>query len=141
MERDPGLAIDKIIDEKQPERFYAFCSQDYTHVVKMTRLWKTLAKPLADLGVLKETDLTALEMLCVHYGVVRESVRDLEKDGLTTEGMYGSVKKHPSASVFVENSRMLKAYLTEFGLTPSSRVRIKADPEETKTLAQILMKM
>lgn len=103
------------------------------------RLWRDLAGPLADMGVLKETDLTALEMLCLHYSVVRQAFDVVKTQGLTVFAGEGGLKKHPAASVFRENSAALKSYLVEFGLTPASRVKVKADNgEKEKSLAEIL---
>lgn len=116
-------------------------------------LWRALAPQLADMGVLKATDLAALEVLCLHYAVTRRAWATIDREGLTVENsvlidpadpgagtVVLSVKKHPAASVFRENAMAFKGFATEFGLTPSSRVRIKAEPvDKEKSLAEILM--
>lgn len=103
------------------------------------RLWRALAPVLQEMGVLSEGDLPALEMLCLHYSVARDAVTMLEEDGLTVDTVQGGVKKHPAAAVLVENSRLLRAYLSDFGLTPASRVRLKVDPDEKEqSLAELL---
>ncbi len=106
------------------------------------RLWRALAGQLTRLGVLKATDLPALEMLCLHYAVARQAWEIVDEEGIEVEQetLTGTIiKKRPAASVFRENSMAFKSYLTEFGLTPSSRVRIKADGQEKeKTLAELL---
>lgn len=115
-------------------------------------LWKSLAPQLAQLGVLKSTDLAALEVLCLHYAVTRRAWKIIDEEGLTVENsvlvdpadpgagtVVLTVKKHPAASVFRENAMAFKGFATEFGLTPSSRVRIKAEPTtQEPTLADIL---
>jgi P27 family predicted phage terminase small subunit len=121
------------------------------------RLWRALAPMLANLKVLTEADLPALEMLCLHYAVARAALKEMLQDGrveieddqghrytisegiaVTAMGITG-VKKHPAASVFRENSTAFRMYLTEFGLTPASRVRLKMDGgEEEKSLAEML---
>lgn len=116
-------------------------------------LWRALAPQLSDLGVLKSTDLPALEVLCLHYAMVRRAWKILDEQGSTVENLVlvdesdpsaGTitlgVKKHPAAGVFRENAMAFKGFLTEFGLTPSSRVRIKAEPVAKElSLADILM--
>ena len=103
------------------------------------QLWRVLAGQLEALGVLKSTDLVALEILCLHYAVVRMAFETIESEGLTAETGQSGLKKHPAAGIFRENSAAFKSYLIEFGLTPSSRVKIKAEPAETeKTLADLL---
>jgi P27 family predicted phage terminase small subunit len=108
------------------------------------RLWKSLAPMLARLNVLTEADLPALEMTCLHYAVARAALDEMLADGedgkmaVSTESVTG-IKKHPAASVFRENSTAFRMYLTEFGLTPASRVRLKMDSgEEEKSLAEML---
>lgn len=103
-------------------------------------MWDILAPMLADLGVLKATDLPALEMTCLHYGLARKAWRALDKAGLTTRTA-DSIKAHPAAGIFLGNSRAFKSYLTEFGLTPSSRSRmpVSADGQQKeKSLAEML---
>jgi P27 family predicted phage terminase small subunit len=104
------------------------------------RLWRVIAPMLDRLGVLTEADVPALEMLCLHYAVVRMAWEELERDGsVVAEGVMGGIKKHPAVSVLRENSLAFRAYLTEFGMTPSSRVRVKAgDGEKDKSLAELL---
>jgi P27 family predicted phage terminase small subunit len=120
-------------------------------------LWRALAGHMAELGVLKVTDLPALEMLCLHYAVARAALAQMLTDGrveveneqgerfVVSEGIAVTIdsavglKKHPAATVLKENSLAFKAYLTEFGLTPSSRVRIKVEGgEKEPSLAELL---
>lgn len=106
------------------------------------RLWRALAPYLVDLGVMKVTDEPAFEMLCLHYAVARAALDELwGEDGsikVTALTSFGDEKKHPAASVLRENSMAFKGYLAEFGLTPSSRVRIKAEPGRELSLAEML---
>jgi P27 family predicted phage terminase small subunit len=121
-------------------------------------LWRALAPQLAAAGVLKQPDRPALEMLCLHYAVVRAALAQMLKDGRVevenAEGQLFTVsdgelaivvpvgegfKKHPAATVLRENSLAFKSYLAEFGLTPSSRVRIHVDTgEREQSLAEAL---
>lgn len=121
-------------------------------------LWRALAPQLARAGVLKKTDLPALEMLCLHYAVARAALEKMLTDGkVEVEDAEGrlytvsddrlavvadtkdGIKKHPAVSVLRENSLAFRGYLAEFGLTPSSRVRIQTDSGEREpTLAEML---
>lgn len=141
LEGNPGK---RPLNENEPQYREANVRVPYGRLPEESRrLWKTLAEPLAELGVLKETDLPAFEMLCLHYAVARAGLAEMLADGLgegiavSTEGM-GGIKKHPAASVFRDNSIAFKSYLAEFGLTPSSRVKIRAEPAKELTLAELL---
>ena len=103
------------------------------------RLWKALAGPLARMGVLTEFDLPAFEMLCLHYSLARDAFEIVDKLGLFVKDRDDQPRKNPAMQLFRDNSASYRAYLTEFGLTPSSRVRIKASPmEDDRSLADIL---
>ena len=105
------------------------------------RVWKQLARPLADMGVLTEVDLIAFEMLCLHYATARQAADILNKLGLFVKDKNdpNEPRKNPAAQIFRDNSKHLLSYLAEFGLTPSSRVRIKAiEKVDDRSLAEIL---
>ncbi len=103
------------------------------------RLWKSLAGPLTQMGVLTEVDLPAFEMLCLHYAMARDAFEIVNKLGLFVKDRDGQPRKNPAMQLFRDNSASYRAYVTEFGLTPSSRVKIKAEPlGEDKSLADIL---
>ena len=87
---------------------------------------------------MKDTDLPAFEMLCLHYSLARQAWQMVEDEGITADTRDG-IKKHPAVSVFRENSMMFKSYLVEFGLTPAARVKVKSDSgEKEKSLADLL---
>ena len=105
------------------------------------RVWKTLAKPLEEMGVLTEFDLIAFEMLCLHYATARQAADILNALGLFVKDKNdpNEPRKNPAAQIFRDNSKHLLSYLAEFGLTPSSRVRIKAiEKVDDRSLAEIL---
>ena len=105
------------------------------------RVWKQLARPLEEMGVLTEVDLIAFEMLCLHYAITRQAADILNLLGLFVKDKNDpdEPRKNPAAQIFRDNSKHLLAYLTEFGLTPSSRVRIHAiERVDERSLADIL---
>jgi P27 family predicted phage terminase small subunit len=104
-------------------------------------LWRVLAPMLSDAGVLRETDKTALTALCLHFWLVRRAAEAIRREGITVavETASGVVmRRNPATAILAENSTALRSYLAEFGLTPSSRVRVRAAPAREKTLAELL---
>jgi P27 family predicted phage terminase small subunit len=56
-----------------------------------------------------------------------------------TKDEHGLDRKHPALQVLRDNSGAFRAYAAEFGMTPSSRSRVRADaPEEQMSLADAL---
>lgn len=92
--------------------------------------WKKLAQTLDDLGVLSQTDLSALEQCCETYARIRRLRAEIKKLGGTA---YESVKEsgevlwkaYPQVAQLERAETNHKAYLSEIGLTPSSRSKVQ----------------
>jgi len=102
-------------------------------------LWKKLAPRLLDLGILTEVDLPAFEMMCLHYALARDAFEVVDKLGLFVKDRENAPRKNPAMQLFRDNSAAFKAYMIEFGMTPSSRSRIEANPiDDEPSLADLL---
>jgi len=95
--------------------------------------WKRLAPALERLGLLTIIDEMAFAGLCVSYALWKSSVEFIKKNGTTyripktnKEGKVISVYIAAFPEVVIANNALnfIKAFATEFGLTPSSRGRI-----------------
>ena len=95
--------------------------------------WTRVTKELADLTVLAKTDRAALQHYCETWELRSIALADVQKNGCfyTTIDQGGNVirKRNPADVAFLEYSRLCHKYLTEFGLTPSSRTRIQIEKE------------
>ena len=91
--------------------------------------WKRVVPELYNLGLLTKIDTTALEAYCQCYARWREAEEQLKVECTKTDSGYES----PSAYINIANkySKEMRAYLTEFGMTPSSRSRIGVDKPDT----------
>lgn len=105
------------------------------------KFWSQHAPEMERLQVLTGIDSAAFQLMAEHYAIAVQAAQELHKGGLTVKGKDG-VKKNPLAQVFKDNALAFKAFATEFGMTPSSRTRLKV-PEEAEqlTLAEQLFKM
>lgn len=93
--------------------------------------WFRLGRKLYRLGLLTDIDLSAFGAYCDQYALWIEA-----KEQVRT---YGTVLIAPKTGLFSQSpylaiangavERMMK-YLVEFGMTPSSRSRIQALPQE-----------
>lgn len=90
--------------------------------------WQHKSLLLAKMGVLTEADDTALAAYCVQYE------RFVRAEQALADGVYTEVTTNGNeiakALVGVSNraAELMKKFLVEFGLTPSSRTRISANP-------------
>jgi P27 family predicted phage terminase small subunit len=89
-------------------------------------------------GVLTRADAIAVEMLCEAYGDYLGARDDIEAFGgnyYETRNQAGAVmhRAHPAVAVMRDADRRIRAWLAEFGMTPSARTRVNAAPEDGGT--------
>jgi P27 family predicted phage terminase small subunit len=93
-----------------------------------TQEWLRVVPLLDAAGVLTEADVSALRAYCLAYQTFEIAAKAVEVEGITAVGHNGGVSTNPSFRVMKEAGLLMHRYLTEFGLTPSSRSRVKANP-------------
>lgn len=107
------------------------------------RWWEMLSPMLLRLKVLTEADQLALALLCEQAVQADEATRLLRKSGIMVKKqLYDrSGKKmgqapviNPAFKIQVESFKQLKAFLTEFGITPASRAKVTkmVEPSQLK---------
>jgi P27 family predicted phage terminase small subunit len=101
------------------------------------KFWHTYWPILEERGVLTIADLAAFEMMCIHYESFIQVTMQINQEGRTVEDEKGNLRKHPLLQVQRDSSKAWREYALEFGLTPSSRARLKV-PEAQMNLAEIL---
>lgn len=110
--------------------------------------WKRIVPELERLGLISLIDLAALASYCVAYSEVEEATRTLEKEGricvwsiFDKQGVKVGerLKAHPAVQMQRDAARLVKQFISEFGLTPASRSRVQgvgsgeeADPRAGK---------
>lgn len=104
------------------------------------KFWDEYSPELARLEILTGVDSAAFRLMAEHLGFAIQAAKQLHESGLTVETKEGT-KKNPLAQVFKDNSLAYKAYAAEFGMTPSSRTRLKMPAEaEQLSLAEQLFR-
>lgn len=92
--------------------------------------WKELAPELERLGLLTAVDGPAFAMTLLHYAIAVEAAKRINAEGITAVDERGLPRKHPLHQVLRDHSTSFRAYLAEFGLSPSSRVRLALPGQE-----------
>ena len=113
-------------DEPQPEAALPECPEHLTEEAKAE--WNRLAAELHQLGLLTRIDRAALAAYCVTWSRWVSAERQIAEQGEVVKSPNGYPIQNPYLSVANEALRQMKSFLTEFGLTPSSRTRIGAKP-------------
>jgi P27 family predicted phage terminase small subunit len=94
------------------------------------REWKRISSELDTLGLLTRVDRAALAAYCAAWSRWAAAEKVLRKEGLTFSTPRGYVQQRPEVGIANTALSLMKAYLTEFGMTPGSRSRVVATPKE-----------
>jgi len=88
--------------------------------------WNRVAPLLARLGVLTETDGDALAAYCEAFTTWKAATQRLRQFGLVIKRskVPGDVVISPYVKIAHHAMAQMRAFLVEFGMTPSSRARI-----------------
>lgn len=102
--------------------------------------WRRVVVILMDAGLYTELDHTALVMYCMQFGKWIDADKKTQETGgeiLTSDK--GNFYQNPWYNVANKAYELMIKMLLEFGMTPSSRSRLKIEmKEEKKTLAELL---
>lgn len=105
---------------------------------KARSAWDRVAPILVRMGVLTAMDALALEQMCETYAVIRHCQAVLLEYGdLTYEsGKDGACMRraHPEVAILADADRRFRAYLNDFGMTPASRSKVKAEGQASDPL-------
>jgi P27 family predicted phage terminase small subunit len=93
--------------------------------------WKAVAPKLARVGLLTEIDDEALGALCEARAIWVAAKKKMAQEGITLTSPNGYTIPSPSFTVASKALKQMQSLWAEFGMTPSSRSRIKAgEPAE-----------
>lgn len=98
--------------------------------------WARVARELGNIGLLSTIDRGALAAYCQAYGVWVEAERGIKRladggdkyGGLLTRTSNGNVIQNPLVGIANKARSDTVRFAAEFGMTPSARSRVQADP-------------
>jgi P27 family predicted phage terminase small subunit len=92
--------------------------------------WRRIAPELWAAGLLTVLDETMLAVLCTSYGRWHDAEELLAAEELVVPGSNKNRVPNPLLRIAIEAARDVCTYSREFGLTPSARVRVRAEMPE-----------
>lgn len=91
--------------------------------------WKRVITELRDMGLLYRADRAALTAYCVAWSRWRRAEAQVKKFGeIVKSPEKGFPMKSPYLTIADQSLETVRKFLVEFGLTPSSRSRIRLPP-------------
>jgi P27 family predicted phage terminase small subunit len=98
------------------------------------KAFREMERTLRDMRLLTVADAMSLELLCAAYAEFREYDEAVKTQGSTyttvTQTGERMHRAFPEVAMRSDAWRRVKAMLTEFGLTPSSRSKVHVTPED-----------
>jgi P27 family predicted phage terminase small subunit len=115
--------------EPQPNNSKPKCP---SHIMedKEARLeWHRAIRLLYDIGLVTQVDRAALACYCQAYSRWIEAERNIREFGLIVSSPKGYPMQSPFLAIANKAMEQMKSFLTEFGMTPSSRSGLKIQEE------------
>jgi len=109
--------------------------------------WRSIVPELRQLGVLTKIDGKALAAYCHAFARWMEAEVEIRRLGIVVmepifhgERFLGcKYKKNPAVTISEQAQKIMKAFLVEFGMTPSSRSRVRIEkPTEADPMDEFL---
>lgn len=87
------------------------------------RAWHALAEPLRGTGIVRVTDLPALEMAAMALALWKSALAQVAAEGCTTKGAASTVM-NPALRAAQSAEQSFQRWAGRFGLTPSDRAAV-----------------
>lgn len=99
--------------------------------------WDRTGPLLVKAKMLTESDLPAFQAYCMNIDLLIESRLDIQSNGMQVMGHRGWVR-NPAIAAFGQASTAIRGFVSEFGLSPSARSRIRIPKDDQDVLGLML---
>jgi len=86
--------------------------------------WRAIMKLLADMGLLTKADRVGLALYCQAYSRWVDASEKVKTFGIILKSKNDTIYQSPYLAVINKSFEQIQKFLSEWGLTPSSRTRI-----------------
>jgi len=108
-------------DQIKPPKELSFASRKH---------WDLVVEQLMSAGIMTNLDNQALAIYCEAYTRWAEANAKIAEHGMVIKAPSGYPVQSPYLSISNRAFEQMRAMLSEFGMTPASRSRIKAEPKK-----------
>lgn len=88
-------------------------------------IWLELAQPLYEAGILTALDASALRLLCEAQATWRKATEAIQREGMVYTTPTSIQRPSPWFRIQHAAAEQILRLFSEFGMTPSSRTRVK----------------
>jgi P27 family predicted phage terminase small subunit len=94
---------------------------------EVLEVWHSTVRELRHMRTLARCDADALRAYCEAVVQHRRASRTLAQSELLLKGLHGGPVRNPAIAIQRDAANLVRQFAQEFGLTPASRTRIRAD--------------
>jgi P27 family predicted phage terminase small subunit len=98
--------------------------------------WRRISKELHPMGLMANVDLTALSAYCSEYSKWIYATTQIQKHGMLIKAQSGFPMQSPYLQIANKAQAEMRKWLTEFGMTPSSRAGLKVEGPKPQSKAK-----
>ncbi len=120
----------KLPRNPEPKKYLPQCPRHLSPVAKVE--WHRVVKELYDLGLLTRIDSTALAAYCQSYSDWVEATKKLKDGNYTIISPKGYEMQSPWVAIGNKALEKMAKFMSEFGMTPASRGRIRMPDKEVE---------
>lgn len=102
-----------------------------------TKEWLRTGPNLVRMKMLGESDLPAFAAYCMNIELMINAQLDIKENGMQVMGHRGWVR-NPAIAAFGQASTAIRGFVSEFGLSPSARSRIRIPKDDADVLSLLL---
>jgi P27 family predicted phage terminase small subunit len=103
--------------------------------------WNRLIASLTEMKLLSSVDRAELSLCCSAWAMYVKASGKIEKEGEVIISDKGGMYQNPWVAIRNRSMEQVHKFYTEFGLTPSSRSRVKVEtPTEEEELEKMLFR-
>jgi P27 family predicted phage terminase small subunit len=116
------------------------CSEAIKENPEAFAKWKQVIGWLTEMRVIASVDHDLIETYAMTYAEMMENTKLVQQEGHCIEGAKGLMVRNPRTVVLANQRATVLKMIAELGLSPSSRTRLKAAPQQEEDVFGELMK-
>lgn len=127
LEGNPGK---RALNKKEPKPDLAIPDCPAHLKGEARKEWNRIVKELHALGILTNVDRAALVVYCTAWADYVKACNKLEKEGYVIISDKGGMYQNPWVALQKRSMDQIMRFAAEFGMTPSSRSRVRVEKED-----------
>lgn len=127
LEGNPGK---RALNKKEPKPELAIPECPAHLKGEARKEWNRIVKELHALGILTNVDRAALVVYCTAWADYVRACNKLEKEGYVIISDKGGMYQNPWVALQKRSMDQIMRFAAEFGMTPSSRSRVRVEKED-----------